>query len=104
MKLYRLRDVVTDGWLDLKPYPVIGANNGADAIRRIVPELLQQGFNFNDIELWEVATLTDSEIINQAPIRIEWTQYKMPETKADLLRPLGVTQKTLDKMQKEKIK
>lgn len=104
MKLYRLKDKVTEKWIDMKPYPLIGAENKADAVRRIVPDLLREGWNFNDLELWEIGDLQTDGILNEKNKMVEWTEYKYPETKADLMRPLGLSEEMIDKMQKQELK
>lgn len=103
MRLYRLKDKVTDKWVDLKPYPLIGAENDEDAVRRAVPELLKEGFNLNDIEIYDVADMEEDRILNVAHKKVEWNVYKHPETKADLLKPLKISEETLDNLKKEKL-
>lgn len=82
MKIYIVYDKVAN-----QPLMSIIAQSKAVAIRQIVPTLIQR-FPLRDLILYETQDSV-SELIDTA-IKVNWDEYKYPETRADALAPLNI--------------
>lgn len=95
MKLYAIYDKIGENYLQ----QIFVARNGAEMIRANVGNLMGR-FPLRDLELHEIGEFKDKIIAFDEIKKIEWNSYKMPETKAEALEPLQISEefkKILDK-------
>ena len=100
MKIYALYDNVAEDYIE----ELILAKNEKMAVRGTLMNVVKN-FNLNDIELQEIGEWNKKEktLLTLQPKKIAWTEYKFPETKAEALAPLELSQKFNEKMLTEKL-